>query len=196
MATMQRALTRVNVELKYSEGFNPHPYLSAALPLSVGQGSLCELLDIETVSTPSLTRLPEIINAALPEGLEVLEAYTPERKFILITWLEIHGMLYYDKGLPGDAVKRLTERFQTESIVITKKTKRGTSDVDIAPFIRDIQFYDMDGVNIKAKVSAQNPAVSAQNLMSALEGEYSDLAPDFTMFTRIEVFDNEMRRFR
>ena len=47
MQTMQRAFSRAGYELKYSEGFNPHPQISIALPLSVGTASLCELMDFK-----------------------------------------------------------------------------------------------------------------------------------------------------
>ena len=47
MHTMQRAFSRAGYELKYSEGFNPHPQISIALPLSVGASSLCEILDFK-----------------------------------------------------------------------------------------------------------------------------------------------------
>ena len=55
MATMRRALLRAGIELKYSEGFNPHPYMSVALPLPVGCSSICELIDIGiTLGAPIL----------------------------------------------------------------------------------------------------------------------------------------------
>ena len=45
MHTMQRVFLRSGHRLKYSEGFNPHPIVSIALPLSVGHASVCELMD-------------------------------------------------------------------------------------------------------------------------------------------------------
>ena len=47
MSTIQRAFSRAELPLKYSEGFNPRPQISIALPLSVGTGSLCEILDFK-----------------------------------------------------------------------------------------------------------------------------------------------------
>ena len=34
MQTMQRAFSRAGFALKYTEGYNPHPLISIALPLS------------------------------------------------------------------------------------------------------------------------------------------------------------------
>jgi len=195
MSTMRRALLRAGVELKYSEGFNPHPYMSAALPLPVGYESVCELMDIETTGKFSRGILPEAVTASLPEGLEVHEAYIPERKFNGIAWLEISGELYYDKGKPPDAADLLAERFKAESIIISKKTKRGVSDIDIAQLIRNVSFADHD-MTLRAIVSAQNPTINPENLWSALDGKYSALIPDFALFTRIEVYDRNMNVFR
>ena len=196
MATMRRALLRAGIELKYSEGFNPHPYMSVALPLPVGCGSLCELMDVELAGASIPCVSPGIITAVLPEGLEVVEAYKPERKFSGIVWLEMHGILYYKNGAPPDAADRLADRFRAESIIISKKTKRGASDIDLASFIRDVEFFENGGLNMKAKVFAQNPTISADNLISALEAGFSAFKPDFALFTRTEIFDGDMRVFR
>jgi len=200
MRTIHRALLRAGVVLKYSEGFNPHPYISAALPLSVGYESICELMDVGISDEMSTDGLPAIITAELPEGLEILEAYTPLRKFNEIAWVEISGVFYYDTSIPPDAVRRLSERFSEGSIVVSKKTKRGLSDVDIAAFIHDVRFFedqeDEKRLTMNVKLSAQNPTITPENLVSALDDEYIELAPDFTGFMRIEVFDREMNIFR
>ena len=197
MATMRRALLRSGVRLRYSEGFNPHPYMSAALPLPVGCGSICELLDFGTTDEPLPGGLPKLITAALPEGLEVLDAYKSECKFSGIAWIELRGALYYDREIPQSAAERMAERFNAESIVILKKTKRGESDIDIAHHIRDVEIFGKhDMITIAAKVSAQNPTINTDNLISAIDGEYIDMAPDFSLFTRIEIFDEDMNVYR
>ena len=45
--TMTGALGRSEIPVYYSEGFNPHPKMVFALPLSVGCESICEYLDIK-----------------------------------------------------------------------------------------------------------------------------------------------------
>ena len=196
LATMRRALLRAGTPLQYSEGFNPHPYLSVALPLPIGCGSECELMDVGVARQFIQTELSANMNASLPGGIGVLEVYEPNRKFSEISWVEISGVLYYDKGVPPGAAERLAERFRAGSIVVSKKTKRNTMDFDIAPFIRNVVFHENGGLIMKAAVFAQNPTINPDNLLGALRGEYSDLAPDFASFTRMEVFDGEMNVFR
>ena len=45
----KRSFKRVDIKLQYSQGFNPHPKMSFAQPLSLGYDSRGEYLEIETV---------------------------------------------------------------------------------------------------------------------------------------------------
>ena len=235
MATMKRAFLRAGLELKYSEGFNPHPYISVALPLSVGCSSICELVDFDVLGAPPAAGISAFVNAALPEGIEVLEAYRPSRKFGDIAWAELSGRLVYGAGAAISAAERLEGHFAAKALVVPKKTKRGTSDIDIAPFIRDISVSaargggdDGDGgdggggdcadgaggdvsgaaarggeaavgeavINLNLKVSAQDPSINHLMLLNSLDVAGGALRPDMALFTRVEVFDADMRVFR
>jgi len=196
MSTLARALRRAGVRLSYSEGFNPHPYLSVALPLSVGCGSLCELVDIGVEDELNPDGLPEIINPALPDGLNILDAYLPQRKFIDIKWIGLSVSFHYDNGTPVGAAKKLEERFAADIINVTKKSKKGICTINIAQFIRDVAFTGSDVVNFSVKVSAQEPSINPKDLIAAFDGDYSRLAPDHSSFTRTEVYDRDMSVFR
>jgi len=195
-ATIQRAFLRAGVKLKYSEGFNPHPYISVALPLKVGDESICELLDFAPDESFEISEdLPARLTEAMPEGIEVFEIYRPERKFSEIAWVEISGILIYDS--PRDKlVDAISERLFSQSIIISKKSKSGIKDIDIAPFIKDIEINEDKNIKIKAKISAFDPSLSPENLMSAFSGEFADLMPDFYNFSRIELYGESMEVFR
>ena len=92
MQTMQRAFFRAGYALRYSEGFNTHPLISNALPLSVGAASECELMDFRLREDVDLDALPARLTAALPEGIEVLEAYEFTRKAAALKWLRVRGL--------------------------------------------------------------------------------------------------------
>ena len=196
MATMRRALLRAGVNLKYSEGFNPHPYISIALPLPIGCGSICELMDVRTEGMLSTDGLCEKITSALPEGLEVTEVYESTRKFSGIAWVEMNGVLHYDKGNPQNATSALLERFNSESIIISKRTKRGVSDLDVAPYMHDIEIADNDGLSIRIRVSAHDPTINPDNLICVVNGTQGVPSPEFSIFTRAEIFDDDLNNFK
>ena len=197
MHTMQRAFSRAGYELKYSEGFNPHPQISIALPLSVGAGSLCEIMDFKLKADPDLSELPARLSAALPEGITVTEAYEPERKVALLKWLAIEGVMEYDERDPGEMARALTDFYAADSIVITKRTKRGMGETDIRPGIREITFEPSDrAVLVKAVISAQEPTINPELLAEALRQQKPEIAPDFAKFTRIETYDAEGKVYR
>ncbi len=197
MHTMQRAFSRAGYELKYSEGFNPHPQISIALPLSVGVASHCEIMDFRLKGDVDLTELPARLTAVMPEGIKVTECYEQINKVALLKFLEIEGSFEYDTRDTAEMAKALTDFYARESIVITKKTKRGMGETDIRPGIREINFVPGEKlVNITTILSAQEPTINPELLAEALRQLRPELAPDFAKFTRIETFDADMKVYR
>lgn len=81
----ERALRRARLPLAYTEGFSPRPQLSFGLALPTGAESLAEYLDVAldpiraVEQGINVTTLPGVLNALLPEGLEIEEALVVER---------------------------------------------------------------------------------------------------------------------
>ena len=197
MHTMQRAFNRAGYRLKYSEGFNPHPQIAIALPLSVGAASRCEIMDFKLLEDPDLAELPARLTAAMPEGVRVLEAYEPSRKVAELKWLRVEGQFEYDERDAGEMAAALADFFRQEQIVITKKTKRGMGETDIRPGIREISFTPAEkAVDITTILSAQEPTINPELLAEALRQLRPELAPDFAKFTRVETYDAEMKVYR
>ena len=72
MRYFQKALRRAEVDMKYSEGFNPHMIMSFAAPLGVGITSEGEYFDIEVLSTQDSKTALKKLNDAMVEGVQVL----------------------------------------------------------------------------------------------------------------------------
>ena len=197
MRTMQRVFLRAGYQLKYSEGFNPHAQISILLPLSVGCSSLCELMDFSLTSDPDLLEMPERLTAAMPEGITALDVYEPARKVKELKYLRMRGRFEYDRLSTEDAAAALDDFFSRESIVITRKTKRGEGESDICPAIKELGFIPQNGfVELEGVISAQEPTLNPAHLVSALEQLMPEWTPDFAEFERIETFDAEMNIFR
>ncbi|MDO5445770.1 MAG: TIGR03936 family radical SAM-associated protein [Eubacteriales bacterium] len=194
MHTIQRAFSRAGYKVKYSEGFNPHPVISIALPLSVGMSSICEIMDFRLEGECDFSETPAKLNAALPEGIEVFEIYEAEEKPAALKWLKVEGVFRYNDAPELDRIRNF---FSQDQIVISKKTKRGVSDTDIVPGIREISF-DSSGndITVHAVVSAQEPTLNPELLAEALRQLAPELAPVFSSFRRTEVYNDSMKVFR
>jgi len=200
MATFKRSFLRAGVKLTYSEGFNPHPYISVALPLSVGCESVCELIDVGF----SDSEFPRNINDFMPEGLNIFEVYSPNRKFSHIKWVKISFVVYFSKEDPEGAentqiiAECIKEVFGRETIVISKKSKSGVKDIDIAPHIKceSVKALSDFEIEIEALISAQNPTVSHNDLLSVIGLENKIPTPGHYLLKRIEIYDEGMVVFR
>jgi len=189
MTTLQRSFLRAGIKLKYSEGFNPHPYMSVALPLSVGCESLCEMIDVAIQDSI----IPDIGKIKLPEGITINDAYIPNRKFNDIEWIEINACLRYDDKADENVSKKLFNCFTKDCIIISKRTKRGFKELDIAPYIKDVDISSDGGICLKAKISAQNPTINTDDLLSAVQ---NDIKPVFVDLKRIDIYDSNMLIFK
>lgn len=78
----QRAFRLSGLKPRYSQGFNPHPLLSFAMPLSVGMEGLKEMADIWLTENRPAGSICGPLTAALPQGLTCTgcEALAPECK--------------------------------------------------------------------------------------------------------------------
>lgn len=197
MRTLTRCFLRAECRLKYSEGFNPHPQISIALPLSVGCESVCEIMDFKMLEEMPPEEILKRLSVQMPEGIEVLEIYESERKEKELKWLKISGVFEYDERPAEEMAMRLNEFFAAESIVITKKTKRGVGESDIRPAIKEICF-EASGADVVlcATISAQEPTLNPELIADSLRQLAPDIAPDFAKFRRLEVFDENMQAFR
>ena len=200
MRTIQRVFARAGVAVRHTEGFNPHAYVSVALPLSVGVESVCELLDFALVDNTPLADLPELLTRNMPEGIEVLEAYEAETKLKDIAFLRIRGVLTYDAlADTTDVAEKLSAFFGQESISVKKLTKKKTeTEVDIIPLVQEIAFTPEGAhrVQIEAVIAAQNPGLNPSLLIQALRQHAPELVPDFVAFSRVMVYTKDMQVFR
>lgn len=125
--TMKTVMIRAGIPIKYSEGFNPHPKMVFALPLSVGNESVTEYLDFRITSPMSERELIDRLNNAFPPEMRVLKAYVPQSRFTDIAYAEY----VFENDCDFDA-----SALDSESIIIMKRTKSGEKETDIKPLIR------------------------------------------------------------
>ena len=200
MRLFQRAFKRAGLPLTHTQGFNPRPSVSIALPLSVGVESACEMLDFELDGDKVANRIVRgKLNDYLVPGIRVIKVYDNGQKLKHLALLDTVVTLEYDQGVPEGCVEQLRELFGREEVLVEKKTKsNGIQDQNIIPMIRSIEIEKTDDntVELKARVCCQNPTLNPMQLHGAIQRHLPELNPDFAKCQRLEVYDNDGNIFR
>lgn len=191
LRTFQRVFLRQGLVLRHSQGFHPHPILSFALPLPVGQSSGCEVLDFEAAEDMDGRDLPEKLNRFMPDGLRATDCYVPVRPVRDLAKLRCRVDFTYDHGVPAGAAEDIRTLLTGDSLVIRKRTKRkAMADVDIRPMLHELDIAEEPGlVRLDAVVSAQNPGLNPALLAEAVKTYLPCLDPDFVQVRRLELLD-------
>ena len=153
MRLFQRAFKRAKYGIKYSAGFNPHPKMCFAQPLSLGYAGLKEYLDFEVDADRPLdaAAVPAQLNELLPPGVAVSECRelpmgVNGANYRTLAALAETGAyeLYLEKpeGWEGDVAALVESFLAKESIVAVKRIKKTKclGEVEIRPMIQSLEY--------------------------------------------------------
>ncbi len=132
-----RVFRRGGIPIAYSEGFNPHPKISFALPLPVFYESECEVLLFSLSEDMPEEELLKRFSSAMPEGLTVTGVFRGKPRV-----KELDSALYIVSSENVPSPDELEKFLSMDAVIIPKKTKSGINDTDIKPDIRDIKIKD------------------------------------------------------
>jgi radical SAM-linked protein len=199
MRLFQRAFKRAGLHLTHTQGFNPRPSVSIALPLSVGVESACELLDFDLDGDAfGNEEIALRLNSALVEGVRVLKVYDDGSKIKNLAYLACEVSMEYDAGVPAGAVDAISGMFAEESLVLEKKGKNGVVQQDVIPMIKRInaEQTDENTIVLSACVCCQNPSLNPAQLSAAVCVYLPEFTPNFSKCRRLEVYDINEKVFR
>ena len=199
MRLFQRAFKRAGLPLKHTQGFNPRPSVSIALPLSVGVESKCELLDFELDTTEIInnSQIVARLNKSLVDGVRVLECYDNGGKLKDLAYLKCVLTLEYDNGCDS-AANIVGQMLKGENLVVPKKSKNGVQDQDIIPMIKSVDILTPDDytVVLDLLVCCQNPSLNPMQIVEAIRIHRPECLPDFAKCCRIALFDRQLMMFK
>lgn len=141
---MNRAVRRAALPLWYTEGYNPHPYMTFSLPLPLGVESLCESMDIRIEDAQFTNEMvEERLNAVLPRGLQVLSVNDSIMKANEIVSAVYLMTLEFEEPVEA-AMLRLTEAIENGQLLAEKKSKSGhkkiMKTIDLREFLLSYAF--------------------------------------------------------
>ena len=183
-----RALKKSRIPAKYSEGYNPHIYVAFALPLSLGQGSVCESFDFKCNLPISVESSMLALNSALPSGITVTnikEATTGFSSIISADYSIFYGET--DKSVVADALSRF--QLLPKAIVLKKNKKNTFTEIDLKEYIENINvMHDEECVSFSLNLPAGNLlTINPMLFCEFLEQEY-DIPRTDAFITRTRIY--------
>jgi len=135
-----RAVRRAGVPIRYSLGFHPHPKFSFATALSVGVESWAEYFDMEITAGLDSQSLQASLNAALPEGIRILEAAEiPLRSESLSVLIEaVRYRVVLPEGLVPDLPEKVEDFLRLETFIHRRIKKGKMAEIDLRQEISEL----------------------------------------------------------
>lgn len=174
----KRSFKRTGIKLEHSQGFNPHPKMSFAQPLSLGYLSSGEYLEFDTTEACDTNAITEKLNSVMPEGLAVIsckELPKSGKSLAALTNAADYEILI---PLPPDFTKNVAEEIRNyvsrEKILVLKHQKKSGKDTE---------------VDIKPMISELNGMINSNNIMITTKlaaGSASNLSPELVLSTFTE----------
>lgn len=195
--TFFKAIARTDLNVVFSQGFNPTMKISMGVALPLFAESITELVDIELFDNYTAEELKLKLEKVLPPQSQILSIVKIEKSApaidITAQWAE-YEITSSDKNLYDfDKLKYNTDRvLSSEEIFIEKKNKKGLiKKTDIKPAIKSHR-YERESLFIVLKTGqgiGENavPALRADALMNVI-------APDAAFnIKRTKFFDKDLR---
>lgn len=169
---MARALKKSGLPVWYSQGFNPHIYMTFTLPLSLGHESECESVDFRLNEEMQESDILKALEGTLPQGIELVSAAAPDYDARSIAFAKYEITLY---GTNKSILDALNGYEQLDKAIVTKVTKKGQKDINLKELIRDIDVtaFEEKSVTFTAIYPAGVPLnINPQLLLDFLKETY------------------------
>lgn len=166
----KRAIKKAGIKLAYSQGFNPHPKMGFAQPLSLGYSSVCEYLEFETAENYDTTILRSLLEDQMPEGiaLQACKKMDGQKKSLAARTVGAEYIIGIPMGMvPEKSANEILEAFLAqEEIMVPKRQKKSKK---------------MKDVDIRGKIRFLNGVYEGENLIMTANldsGSESNLSPE------------------
>ena len=191
---MSRLIRRAELPVWYTEGFNPHLYMTFALPLSLGFESEYDVVDIRILDDNfDISSLPEKLNAVCPPYITFFGAAEPIKKAGDVAAAEFN--ITFDDG--GEISDSLSAFLNRGSITVLKKTKKGgEKEIEVGDKIKSFNVTKLDGNTV---LNIVLPAGSTENLNPELYlNKFFEENEKFFCYvvTRTAILDTEGKLFK
>lgn len=194
---MTRAFARTGIPIWFTEGFNPHVYMTFALPIPLGVEGLRESFDFKLLEDDfPLGEVRDQLNAALPPDIRALEAAEAVAKPEAIVWGDYRAEIHDPAG-PA-ALAEAWDRFLAQpEIPVEKKTKKKLQQIDLLPHITELSRREEgDCLTLDLRLPAGPSLNLNPNLVLGAFWQHLGREPEYLRLSRTAIRMADLTEFR
>lgn len=189
----KRAFKKSGIELCYSKGFNPHPKMGFAQPLSLGYTSRAEFLEFETKQSWNAEELRQRLEREMPAGVEIFSCtpFTAKVKSLAAATTEASYLVIFPVKADQERFQPVLSAYLAQSEIMAEKRQKKTKKLvssDIRPKIREIRIAESENLALEMRLDC---------------GSSSNLSPEqviasFLQFAKLDIprYDIEVERLK
>jgi radical SAM-linked protein len=176
--SMERAVRRAGIPVAHSHGFSPHPRLSWIGAAPTGAASEAEYMEIGLTRPLDPADLAAALDAALPDGLDVLAA-TEAAGIPLAERIDASEWRIELPGISTDELRRAVVALEgADAVVVERVTPSGRRQVDVRGALVSVTLSapgsmsapdTTDCAIMTAVVRQTTPAVRPDDVLGALD---------------------------
>ncbi len=175
---LQRAIRRAEIKILYSQGYNPHPKFSFAMPLSLGLETYGDYIEIELEDSENPNTIKERLNKVLPEYFQVVDAKESENSKTLAARLKyvLYKIELELENTDLEELNKINDKFFKEEQIVErikiKKRRKKVKRFDGRRFIEKIEVVDFKNNNATLKVHgifSNEGAIKMEELVELLK---------------------------
>ncbi len=180
MRIFERSVRRAGIDCDYTQGFNPRPVMTFALPLGVGVESIDDFAHITLKKKTNPGEFVEKLNKNFPQGIKILGAEeVTESKKSLMARVCACEYLFFLKGI--GRFKDII--LSSENLPVIKTSKGKHREINIKEFVVSVDSPDENSLSVMVKAGSKEN-LRPDLFLASLIGK-SDFTKNDAMDTRI-----------
>ncbi|MCQ2481435.1 MAG: TIGR03936 family radical SAM-associated protein [Clostridia bacterium] len=192
-----RAVRMAGIPLWYTEGFNPHPYMTFLLPLPLGTVGVREPIDIRTEQDMPKEEIMARLNAVLPDGIKIVDVTDPVNKVNeIVSARYIVDIVFSNEGEAEGFAAGVNAVMESGELMAEKRSKRGIKTVNLCEMVSSFS-AESEGVNVSINTvlaTGTQVNLNATLLVDTLCNEFG-ADPEKIRITRTDIYMPESRNF-
>ncbi len=177
----QRVCVRAGIEIRHTQGFNPHPKMSLPLPRPVGVESDEELLVLQVSHGQNEVQIKAGLCEQLPEGIELVSVTCDEANKSYQPCSATYILKLQSQYLNGTLKPRIESLLTSKSLFVVRTSHHGTrgkitesKEVNVRPFLKSIELCGNDIV-VECNISSVG-SIRVEEILKLLQLQTEMLA--------------------